>query len=79
MPTVLDDIVAGVREDLAERQAATGLEHLQRLVDAAPSAIDAEELLRRRGAVAHRRGQAGQPEQGALADDPRPGRAGRGV
>ncbi len=43
--SVLDDIVAGVREDLAAREAATPLERLQELAAAAPSAIDARAAL----------------------------------
>ena len=44
--TVLDDIIAGVREDLAERQQTTSLEDLQRLASARPSARPAESVLR---------------------------------
>jgi indole-3-glycerol phosphate synthase len=44
--TVLDDIIAGVRADLAERQASTSLEHLQELAAARPSARPAESVLR---------------------------------
>ena len=37
MPTVLDEIIAGVREDLAARQAATPLDEVRRLAEAASS------------------------------------------
>jgi indole-3-glycerol phosphate synthase len=44
--TVLDDIVAGVREDLVERQARTSLAELQALADRRPSPRPAEAVLR---------------------------------
>ena len=44
--TVLDDILAGVREDLAERQSRTSLESLQALAGRRPSARSAESALR---------------------------------
>jgi indole-3-glycerol phosphate synthase len=44
--TVLDDILAGVREDLVERQARTGLAELQALADRRPSSRPAEAVLR---------------------------------
>ena len=44
--TVLDDILAGVREDLVERQARTGLAELQALADRRPSPRPAEAVLR---------------------------------
>ena len=44
--TVLDEILAGVREDLAERQARTDLEALQELAERRPSALAAEAALR---------------------------------
>ena len=44
--TVLDEIIAGVREDLAERQQSTSLEDLQELASARPSARAAESVLR---------------------------------
>jgi indole-3-glycerol phosphate synthase len=44
--TVLDDILAGVREDLVERQAQTGLAELQALAERRPSALAAESALR---------------------------------
>ena len=40
--SVLDDILAGVREDLVGRQAETSLEALQALAAARPSALAAE-------------------------------------
>jgi indole-3-glycerol phosphate synthase len=44
--TVLDDILAGVREDLVERQARTALADLQALADRRPSPRPAEAALR---------------------------------
>jgi indole-3-glycerol phosphate synthase len=44
--TVLDDILAGVREDLVERQASTSLAELQALADRRPSPRPAEAVLR---------------------------------
>jgi indole-3-glycerol phosphate synthase len=43
---VLDDILAGVREDLVERQAHTDLAALQALAERRPSAMPAEAALR---------------------------------
>jgi indole-3-glycerol phosphate synthase len=43
---MLDDILAGVREDLVERQSHTDLETLQELANARPSAKSAEAALR---------------------------------
>ena len=39
--TVLDDIIAGVREDLEVRRSAVPLEELKLRADAAPAALDA--------------------------------------
>ena len=44
--TVLDDILAGVREDLVDRQTRTDLAELQALADRRPSALPAESVLR---------------------------------
>jgi indole-3-glycerol phosphate synthase len=44
--TVLEDIIAGVRADLAERQASTPLEELQEFAASRPSARPAESVLR---------------------------------
>jgi indole-3-glycerol phosphate synthase len=44
--TVLDDILVGVREDLAERQSRTTLEELQQRANARSSALPAESILR---------------------------------
>ena len=47
--TVLDDILVGVRADLAERQARTSLDDLKALARRAPSARGAIEALRPTG------------------------------
>jgi indole-3-glycerol phosphate synthase len=44
--TVLDDILAGVREDLVDRQSRTGLAELQAMAERRPSALAAESALR---------------------------------
>jgi len=43
--TVLDDIIAGVREDLVERQRAVSLEDIRAAALAAPAALDAFQAL----------------------------------
>lgn len=45
MTDVLGEIVAGVREDLAQRQEQTPLSDLERRADAAPAALDARSAL----------------------------------
>ena len=47
MPSVLDDIIVGVRADLAERQAATSLDQLKARAGRAAPAMDARAALRR--------------------------------
>lgn len=46
MGTVLEDIVAGVRQDLAEREAAVSLDDLRARAQRAPQALDAVAALR---------------------------------
>ena len=69
MPTVLDEIVAGVREDLAgrERCATPGRASSSR-AEAAPSALDAEAALRRPGLSLIAEVKRSSPSKGALAD-----------
>ena len=43
MPTVLDEIIAGVREDLAGREAAVPVDEIRRRALSAPAPLDAEE------------------------------------
>ena len=66
--TVLDDILAGVREDLVERQAHTSLEDLQALAAHRPSALPAESVLRDNDAVqVIAEVKRSSPSKGALA------------
>jgi indole-3-glycerol phosphate synthase len=67
MPTVLDEIIAGVREDLATRQAAVPLEEVRRLAEQAPRALDAEGALRRPGLSLIAEVKRASPSKGDLA------------
>jgi indole-3-glycerol phosphate synthase len=75
--SVLDDILVGVRADLAERQAARGLEEVKEEARLAPSARNAVDALRPSGEEAARvtviaEVKRSSPSRGALAaiDDP---------
>ena len=68
MTTVLDSIVAGVREDLAARVERVSLAELARRVDDAPAPIDAEQLLRAEGLSLIAEVKRASPSRGALAD-----------
>ncbi|MBM6403776.1 indole-3-glycerol phosphate synthase TrpC [Phycicoccus sp. CSK15P-2] len=70
--TVLDDIVAGVREDLAQRRRRTSLADLQGAVLTAAPALDAEALLRRPGLSLIAEVKRSSPSKGALSDIPDP-------
>ncbi|MDF2091850.1 indole-3-glycerol phosphate synthase TrpC [Knoellia sp. 3-2P3] len=72
MPTVLDEIIAGVREDLATRQAAVSVDEVRRLAEQAPVALDAEAALRRTGLSLIAEVKRASPSKGSLAaiDDP---------
>ncbi|AXG13219.1 indole-3-glycerol phosphate synthase TrpC [Intrasporangium calvum] len=74
MPTVLDEIISGVREDLAARRAATSFQQIEAMAAAAPPALDPLPVFRTAPGVAviaevKRR----SPSKGALADIPEPG------
>ncbi len=66
--TVLDGIVAGVREDLAERRARRPLAELEGLLDDAPAPIDPLPALRAPGLSVIAEVKRRSPSKGALAD-----------
>jgi indole-3-glycerol phosphate synthase len=69
---VLDDIVDGVRADLAVRQASVSLDQLKARAAKQPAARDAAALLRRPGVSVIAEVKRSSPSRGALAavDDP---------
>ncbi len=70
--SVLDEIVAGVREDVEARQNAVPLEEVRRRAEAAPPPLDAYEALRRPGVGVIAEVKRSSPSKGALADIPDP-------
>lgn len=72
MPTVLDQIIDGVREDLAGREARIPLEQLQRQCDSMPAPRDAEALLRRPGLSVIAEVKRRSPSKGDLSQIPDP-------
>lgn len=72
MPSVLDQIIDGVREDLAGRESRTSLEQLQRTCDGLPAPRDAEALLRRPGLSVIAEVKRSSPSKGALSEIPDP-------
>ncbi len=73
--TILDDIIAGVREDLAKRIEHTPLSRIEELALAAPPAIDAHEILRGGGGrpvAIISEVKRKSPSKGALSEIPDP-------
>jgi indole-3-glycerol phosphate synthase len=71
-PSVLDEILAGVREDVAARQQQIPLEQIRELAAAAPPAIDAYGLLRAPGVGVIAEVKRSSPSKGQLAEIPDP-------
>ncbi|MGY1746171.1 indole-3-glycerol phosphate synthase TrpC [Blastococcus sp. SYSU D00695] len=69
---VLDEIVAGVREDLAAREAATPLAEVMAAARDAHPALDAQAALRAPGVGVIAEVKRSSPSKGALADIPDP-------
>ncbi len=70
--SVLDEIIAGVREDLAAREQALPLDALQDLVADAPPALDPMPVLRSPGVQVIAEVKRASPSKGDLADIPDP-------
>jgi indole-3-glycerol phosphate synthase len=68
MSTVLEQIVAGVREDLAVRESAVPFDVISQRAAAAPPALDAEAALRQPGLSLIAEVKRSSPSKGALAD-----------
>lgn len=71
--TVLDDIIAGVREDLAVREAHVPLDDIRALASRAVPALDARRALLAPGISIISEVKRSSPSKGALADIPEPG------
>lgn len=72
MSSVLDDIVDGVRQDLARREAAVPLERLREQLAAAPGPRDPMPAFRAPGASVIAEVKRRSPSKGDLADIPDP-------
>lgn len=72
MATVLDDIIAGVREDLAAREAKVSYEEIKARSLDAPPALDAVAALSRPGVQVIAEVKRASPSKGDLADIPEP-------
>ncbi|GIH19113.1 indole-3-glycerol phosphate synthase [Rugosimonospora africana] len=71
-PSVLDEILAGVREDVAARQQRTPLELIREQAAAAPPPKDAFSLLRAPGVGVIAEVKRASPSRGRLAEIPDP-------
>ena len=70
--SVLDEILAGVREDVASRQQEVSLDEIRDLAAAAPPPRDAYTLLRKPGVGVIAEVKRSSPSKGQLADIPDP-------
>ncbi len=68
MASVLDDIVAGAREDVAAREAVVPLEQVKDAAQAAPAALDALAALRAPGVAVIAEVKRRSPSKGELAE-----------
>lgn len=66
--SVLDEILAGVREDVARRQAEVPLEQIRQMAAEAPPPLDAYAALRRPGVGVIAEVKRASPSKGQLAD-----------
>ena len=70
--SVLDEILAGVRDDVAARQRQVSMDEIRDLAAAAPPPLDAYTLLRKPGVGVIAEVKRSSPTQGTLADIPDP-------